>query len=149
MRRMFSMNIKVLYFSKSGNTKKVAESIAKATNQVAESVPPAYPSDNVKLLFLGAGVYLGKIDDKMKNYIRSLDAKKVKNVALFSTSGSDKNIEINIMKELLVAKGINVLDKSFSCGGKFFIFFKRNHPNAEDLKNAQDFAIKIVEGIKE
>lgn len=139
---------KVLYFSKGGNTKKVADSIAKAIDLSAETVPVAYPISNVQLLFLGAGLYAGKLDEKMTNYIKILDAKSVRNVALFSTSGNGEGSANKIMRDLLVAKGINVLDKSFSCKGQSFIFLSRKHPDEQDLKNAQDFAKECLESIK-
>jgi flavodoxin len=142
------MKAKVMYYSRSGNTKKVADAIAQAVGHTSEAVPPAYPFDNVKLLFLGAGVYGGKVDKKMTEYIRTLDAANIKNVALFSTMASqDKGIPL--MRQLLQEKGINVLEESFICPGKFFVFFKRNHPSAEDLKNAQAFAKRAMDRVKE
>lgn len=141
------MKIKVMYHSKGGNTKKIAEAIGQALNQPAEQVPPAYPPDNIKLLFLGSGLYAGKIDNKIRNFIDALDSKKVRNIALFGTSGG-QDTAIRIMRELLQAKGINVLEESYLCEGKFFIFFKRKHPDAHDIKNAQDFALKAFEKIK-
>jgi flavodoxin len=146
---MLLMNTKVMYFSKGGNTKKIAEAIAKSFNQSPESVPPAYPLDNIKLLFLGSAVYGGKISDKVKDYIKTLNVKKVRNVALFSTTGNGKDTAIMQMKDLIVAQGINVLDESFSCKGRFFLFLNAQRPNAEDLKNAQDFAKKTAEKLGE
>jgi flavodoxin len=142
------MNIKVLYFSKSGNTRKLAEAIAEKLNTPTESIPPAYPLDNVKVLFLGSGVYGGKIDQKMVDFIKTLDNKKVKNVALFGTAGSTQDSAIQAMKQQLTARGINVLDESYLCLGKFFLFFKLGHPNAEEIKGAQEFAEKVVKKLE-
>lgn len=142
------MKIKVLYQSRSGNTKKVAEAIAQSLSQVAEAVPPAYPPENVKLLFLGGGVYAGKVDKKIVDFINTLNTDRVKNVALFGTSGN-QDLAIAQMRELLKSKGINVLDESFLCKGKTFFFANRQHPSKEDLKEAQDFARRITEQVKE
>lgn len=141
------MKIKVMYHSLGGNTEKVAQAIAQVVGQPAEAVPPAYPLDNIKLLFLGGGVYKSKLHNKVVEYIRTLDAANIKNVAIFGTSGMQDN-GIKEMRALLQGKGINVLDESFLCPGKFFAFFKRNHPNAEDLKRAQDFARRTIESLK-
>ncbi|HEX3027061.1 MAG TPA: flavodoxin family protein [Clostridia bacterium] len=142
------MNIKVMYYSKGGNTKKVAQTISQAINQPAESIPPAYPAENIRLLFLGGGVYGGKLDPKLTEYINTLTPEKIKNVALFSTSGSGQGDGIRLMKEALEKKGLHVLDENFVCCGKYFIFFKRNHPDADELKAAQDFAKKAVEKLE-
>lgn len=147
---MLSMNIKVLYFSKGGSTKMVADSMAQALSlPAADSLPMAYPLENAKLVFLGAGLHSGKIDDKIKEYIKTLDArhaKEIKNVALFSTTANDDDAAIKSMKELLESKGIHVLDKSFCCEQKSL--FKRDRPNAADLKDAQDFAKACIDLVK-
>lgn len=137
------MNIKVLYFSKGGNTMKMAEAIASELSVTTEAIPPAYPLDNVKLLFLGASIHGKKIDEKMIDYIKTLDNKKVKNAALFSASGDNLD-GINAMKELLTSKGIHVMDESFCCEGKHALF-QHAHPDDNDLKNVRAFAKKTFE----
>ncbi|MCX7747621.1 MAG: nitric oxide synthase [Clostridia bacterium] len=138
------MKMKVLYHSKSGNTRKVAEAIAKEIGEREEAIPPAYPLENIGLLFIGGGIYAGKIDPKVKNFINILDSSRVKHAAVFGTSGGQDR-GILEMKELLKQRGIEVLEESFVCKGKSFIFFNRKHPNAVDLQNAQNFARKAVE----
>ena len=142
------MKIKVMYHSKSGNTKKVAEAIAQCLSVSAETVPAAYPLENVKLLFLGSGIYAGKINKTMKEFIRTLNASRVKNVALFGTCGS-QDAALKIMRELLEEQGINVLGETFLCKGKYFIFFYHSHPSREDLLGAQEFARTVIESVKE
>jgi flavodoxin len=139
------MKTKVMYHSRSGNTKKVADAIAKELGQIAEAVPADYPLENVDLLFLGAGIYAGKADKKMMEFITTLNTKRVKNVALFGTSAGKQDAHLSYMRELLKAQGINVIDETYTCGGKFLFFIQRNHPNNEDLMKAQKFA-KAVYG---
>lgn len=143
------MNCRVLYYSKGGNTKKVADKIAEAISAKIETLPPAYPLDNVKILFLGAGVYGGKLDPKVVDYINTLEKDKVKNVALFGTSGSPDAPEITLMRELCEKRGMNVLKSTYHCKGKFFLFFNRNHPNTEELAKAQKFANDCVNEVKD
>lgn len=138
------MSIRVQYFSRSGNTKKIAEAISQVVGQSAEIVPPAYPIDNIKLLFLGGSAYGGKLDSKLSDYIKTLNPQKVKNIALFSTSGSPHGPANKLMKEQLEAKGIRVFEKSFCCQGKFFLFFNVGRPNSEDIKKAQEFAKEVM-----
>jgi flavodoxin len=138
----------VLYYSKGGNTKKIADAIAEELEvPKTEQIPPAYPPENVQLLFLGTGVYGGKPDAKMIEFIRTLNSNRVKNVAVFGTKGS-QDTAIDTVKSLLKEKGINVIDETFSCKGKFFLFFNRNKPDSEDIKAAKAFARKVHDGLK-
>lgn len=142
----------VLYYSKSGNTKKIADAIAEELEDVqkSEQIPPAYPPENVALLFLGTAEYAGKPDPKMIEFIRTLNTNRVKNAAVFGTSGAG-NAEgkaIGAVKALLKEKGINVVEESFACKGRNFIFFNRNKPDANDLKAAKEYARKVYGSIK-
>jgi flavodoxin len=142
----------VLYYSKGGNTKKIADAIAEELEDVlkSEQIPPAYPPENVALLFLGTGEYAGKPDPKIIEFIRTLTPDRVKNVAVFGTSGSGlaEGKAISTVKSLLKEKGINVVDESYSCKGKFFIFMNRNKPDASDIKSAKEYARKVYNTVK-
>ncbi|MDF2986524.1 MAG: flavodoxin [Eubacterium sp.] len=142
----------VLYHSKGGNTKKISDAIAEELEDVlkSEQIPPAYPPENVALLFLGTGEYAGKPDPKMIEFIRTLNPNRVKNAAVFGTSGSGlaTGKAISAVKELLKEKGISVVDESYSCKGKFFLFMNRNKPDANDIKGAKEFARKVYNGTK-
>lgn len=142
------MKVKVMYHTRKGNTEKVAHAIAQTVGlKTAELVPPAYLPENLELLFLGGGLYAGKIDKTMEKFIHMLNPDRVRNVALFGTTGGqDKGIQQ--MKELLEKQGINVLSESFLCKGRFFVFFNRKHPNEIDLQEAQSFAKRVVEKLK-
>lgn len=140
------MKTRVMYHSKGGNTRKVAEAIAEKLGVKSEAIPPAYPCENVNILFLGAGLYAGKVDEKMIEYIRTLNANRVRNVAIFGTTGK-QDTAIGIMKEHLEKQGINVIDESFICKGKCFFFINRKHPSKDDLDAARDFASRVMEKI--
>ncbi|HEY5586554.1 MAG TPA: flavodoxin family protein [Ruminiclostridium sp.] len=138
----------VLYYSKGGNTKKVAEAIAKELGVLKpEQVPPAYPPEKVNLLFLGTGIYAGKPDPKMLEFIRMLNSNRVKNVAVFGTN-SGQDTAIDTVKALLKENGINVIEETFSCKGKFFLFFNRKRPDENDIKAAKEFARRAYDSVK-
>jgi flavodoxin len=141
------MKTEVIYYSRSGNTKKVADAIAQALGQVSEAVAPDYPLENVGILFLGAGAYANKVDKRMTEFIRTLNSGQVKNVALFGSYGWHKNY-LSYMRDLLKAQGINVIEETYSCKGKLFFFIYRKHPNDQDLRQAQEFAKVVYEKLK-
>lgn len=140
----------IMYYSRGGNTKVIADAIAEALElSRSEQLPPSYPLENVKLLFLGTGEYGGKPDPKTIEFVRTLNNKRVTNVAVFGTSGSGEanGKAITAVKELLKDKDINVIDETFSCKGKFFLFFNRNKPGKDDIQKAKEFAKRIYNSI--
>jgi flavodoxin len=145
------MNIKVMYHSKTGNTKKLAESMAGAlgiaAEQISESSLVEPVDEQIDMLFIGDGVYAGGPHRVTASFIKTLNGRLVKNAAVFGTFGGQKKA-ITIMKELLKKQGINVLDDSFGCRGKSWAILNRKHPSTEDLSAANEFAQSAVKNIK-
>jgi flavodoxin len=139
------MNIEVRYYSRSGNTKRVADAIAKAMGVQAKdcSAPITEPVD---LLFLGGAVYWFGIDKNLKQFIDRLDPSKVKCVAVFGTSAIIKAPDKETEK-LVRDKNITVSRHSFRCWGEFKAMHK-GHPNDEDLKQAATFALDTLNNLK-
>lgn len=137
------MKIKVMYQSRGGNTAKIAQAIAQSVGASAEIIPPGYPFDKTDILFIGGGCYGSKLDKTLSAYINTLDPKKAKAVAVFGTVGGGPKY-LDLMKTTLKNRGINVLDESFVCKGKFFAFFNRKHPDANDIANASKFAKDVI-----
>jgi flavodoxin len=99
------MKIAIKYQSHGGNTKEVAEAIAKAVGITAESIESSIV-ESVDLLFIGGGIYKWDIDSSLKNYLGNLNPGLVKSVAAFTTAGGmDKTKTILSIVE---SKGINV-----------------------------------------
>jgi len=80
------MSIAVRYQSRGGNTKMVAEAIAKAAGVTAEPVDVPL-NEPVDLLFVGGGVYAFSMDGALKTFVDALDLNTVKSAAAFSTGG--------------------------------------------------------------
>lgn len=134
------MKIAVRYYSKSGNTRKVAEVIAKALGVDALSIDEGLPKD-VDLLFLGSSVYAGGVDKKVKDFINELDG-SVKEIVNFSTAAIVKST-YDQMKKITKTKGLKLSEKEFHCRGSFKIMH-RNRPDADDLQKAEDFARSFI-----
>ncbi|MDL2324194.1 flavodoxin [Ruminococcaceae bacterium OttesenSCG-928-A16] len=136
------MNIEVRYFTRGGNTKKLADTIAQAAGVTAKpiSTPVEIETD---LLFLGASVYAAGVDAAMHAFINTLNPQLVHKVAVFSTAAIKKSAYPQVQK-LLNTKGISVLEKEFCCRGQFAMLH-RGRPNAQDLAQAFAFAKDIIE----
>jgi flavodoxin len=137
------MNIAVRYFSRTGNTEKVALAIAEALG--VEAVPLGGASsieEETDVLFLGAAVYAFGIDGAVASFIQKLDKAKVKKVVVFSTSAIVKSVRAPV-KKLLSEKGVPLSDKEFHCWGRFK-FMRKGRPGAADLERAKAFAKEVV-----
>ncbi|MCD8038773.1 MAG: flavodoxin [Lachnospiraceae bacterium] len=135
------MNVRVAYFSKSGNTKKLADCIAKTAGVRAEAIGNGAQME-ADILFLGASVYWGGIDGKVKDYIEQLDSKNVKEVVVFSTSALAQRAFPDIRKRL-EKRGLKAADENYYCRGEFAALHK-GRPDNDDLKEAAAFTKQIL-----
>ena len=134
------MDFQVIYFSKTGKTKKVAEAIASEIGVKAEDVKGAKLNDKA-FVFLGSGCYGSKPAKIITEFIKDNNFKS-KNVALFGTSGGGKGLEVNDMEEKLIAKEACIKGKFF-CKGSFLLI-NRGRPNDEDLNEAKTFGKLMI-----
>lgn len=132
---------RVVYFSKGGNTKKIADAIADEVGIPSASVEQSNGLSSTEILFVGASIYAGSIDGKLRAFLTILSPSQVKKVALFGTSAGKKTA-LPEVKSILQPKGIAVLNDEFHCKGSFLLV-NRGRPNEEDLKQAKLFARKI------
>ncbi len=135
------MNIQVRYYSRSGNTKKLADCIAKTAGVTAAEITDG-TTEQADILFLGASVYWGGIDGKVKKYIRQLDSSKVKQVIVFSTSALTERA-FNEIRKLLLERGIQVVEENFYCRGSFATLHK-GRPDHNDLEAASAFTKQVL-----
>ena len=131
----------VIYYSMTGNTKKVAEVIAAELDVSAEDVKTKGELAEDSFLLLGSGNYFPLPGRGFKKLVASNDFDGRK-VALFGTSGGGKGREVEALEKMVTAKGAKVMGK-FHCTGKMFFFINRKHPDKKDLKNAKKFARKL------
>ena len=135
------MNIEVRYFSRGGNTKRLAEAIAAAVG--AEARDLAEPMENrADLLFLGGSVYGGKPDPAVTAFLRK-NADRIGRVVVFGSSASGRSAHAAIRAEAADC-GVEASEMFFHCPGAF-LFLHRNRPNDRDCESAADFARKQVE----
>ncbi len=134
------MKIAIRYYTKTGNTKKLAEAISQVVNVEAKTVDEPL-SEDVDILFLGSAVYAAGIDDKVRQFIKGIDV-NVGEVVNFSSAALIESTYKQVKKEV-EAKGLKMSENEFHCRGAFK-FVHRGRPNEEDLKDVQEFAKGIV-----
>lgn len=130
------MRAAVRYYSRSGNTKAVAEAIAKAADVRAVSVDErdALLKEPADVLFIGGALYAYGIDKRLKDYLEKLKKDDVKKAVVFLTSWISKH-SIDLIKNGLSENGIPVSDETF---------YVRNKPNEKQLADAEGFAKKFL-----
>lgn len=132
----------VIYYSLTGNTRKVAQAIATELGVAAESAKTKDGLAEGSLVFLGAGLYGPLRGWGLKQFIDRNDFQGRK-VALFGTSGEGKGKELAALEELVEAKGAEVVGRFF-CSGQFLFLINHSHPTSEDLRDATRFAREVV-----
>lgn len=131
------MRIAVRYYTKTGNTKRLAESLAAAVGVQAQ--PISVPVDEaVDILFLGNSYYAFNIDPEVRDFVRSLDRSKVGRIVNFG-SAAMLNSTWKKVKAEADRVGIPMEPREFHCRGAFKGLHK-DRPNAQDLQAAADFA---------
>lgn len=135
------MKIAVRYYTKTGNTKKLAEAVAEAVG--AEALPISTPvEEKVDVLFLGNSYYAFTIDPEVREFVKSLDKDMIGKIVNFGSAAllnsTYKKVKVEADKV-----GIPMDEREFHCKGEFKSLHK-GRPNEEDLKAVADFARKIV-----
>ena len=138
------MNIAIRYYTRSGNTKKLADAIAEAISIEAEDInsPLAEKAD---ILFLGSSYYAFDADNSVKKFIAD-NKDSIGKIVCFGTSAMMKSMRKPIVK-VADKLGIAVADEEFHCRGRFGIIHK-DRPNEKDIEDAKEFAIKILNSAK-
>ena len=135
------MKIAVRYYTKTGNTKRLAEAVAEAVG--AKALPISTPvTEKADVLFLGNSYYAFSIDPEVREFVASLDKEKVGKIVNFG-SAAMLNSTFKKVKAEADKVGIPMDDREFHCKGEFKGLHK-GRPNEDDLSAAAEFAKAIV-----
>lgn len=140
---MTNSNVSIVYASKTGHSRKIAEAIGKELHVQPRNMKEKPEMKDVDLLLFVGGIYGGKSLPQTIQYIESLDKNKVKKVALI-TSCTSKNTPQESIRTILQDKGIKVIEDEFICQGSF-LFFGLGHPNKIEIGNAVKYANELVQ----
>lgn len=134
------MNIKVRFYSRSGNTEKLAKGIAEALGCECSDISAGL-GEKTDVLFLGSSVYAGGFDASVGDFIKQ-NADKIGQIVCFGSSASGRST-YNKVKALAEASGIKIYKDFYNCPGHF-MFLNKTRPNEKDIGEAADFAKKAV-----
>lgn len=156
-------SIIILYSYHHHNTEKVAKAIGKVLDaeiKWPEDINPGELGD-YDLIGFGSGIYGSKHHETILELTDRLPQVTEKRAFIFSTCGApvaiggqktldDYSIKCHsLLREKLKTKGYLIIDE-FICAGlntnsflRLFGGINKGRPNAEDLKHAEEFALKL------
>ncbi|MFH1005987.1 MAG: flavodoxin domain-containing protein, partial [Candidatus Latescibacterota bacterium] len=146
----------VIYFSQTGNTRKVAEVIQKEIKSAAGQcdivrIREANTRNLVDydLVGLGCPTFAHREPENVKRFITGLGPLRGKNCFIFSTHGGHPSNVLTSMDEKLRRLGLKVIG-GFNCDGSDHMphftspWYTEGHPDEVDLQMAADFGREMV-----
>lgn len=155
----------VVYYSLTGNTRKVAEAIYEVLSEPKTIKPlsEVQTVDDYDLIFIGFPVHSHSLPYRVENFLKNLPSGK--KLALFMTHGSIPGTRLSqeAMEQALVLSGKNRVLGTFSCRGKVspqalevlskspehqlwaeMAITAATHPDEHDIEDARTFARLVL-----
>ena len=149
----------VLFSYHHKNTEKIAKVFAKALDAQIRTPQQVSPEElqDYSLVGFGSGIYDEKHHELLLELADTLPQVTNKKAFIFSTSAIMGEAKVAkdhlILREKLQSKGYTIVDE-FACKGfntnsflKYFGGMNKGRPNAEDLKNAEQFAQNLKQSL--
>lgn len=134
------MKTAVVFQSMTGHSRKIAKAAASVLGVEAQPIATAALPEGCELLFIVGGIYGGKSDPKLIQWIEELYLTGIRLAVLMGASVREKAQPM--LRAALEKKGIRVLDEEFHCLGSFLLL-RFGHPNQDELRQAAQFARKV------
>ena len=131
------MKYAVRFYTKTGNTKRLAKAVAEELGVEALPITEAI-TEPVDVLFLGNSYYAFSIDPEVRAFVASLTKDKVGKIVNFGTAALLKSTYKKVKAEADKV-GIPMDENEFHCRGEFKGLHK-GRPNEADLQAAKEFA---------
>lgn len=134
------MNIAVRYFTKTGNTKKLADAIAQELNIEAKELSASLDG-KVDILFICNSVYWAGADGSVKKFIKE-NKDRIGLLVNVSTAAMIESTYAQI-KKIAEKENVKLSDQEFHCRGKFTALHS-GHPDEADIAAVKAFAGKVI-----
>ncbi len=156
---MAMKSLLILYSYHHKNTEKIARIFAKVLDAQIKTLQQVNLEElqEYSLIGFGSGIYSEKHHEYLLDLADRLPQITNKKAFIFSTSAIMGDAKVakdhSLLREKLQSKGYIIVDE-FSCKGfntnsflKLFGGMNKGRPNAEDLKNAEEFASNLKQNI--
>jgi ferredoxin len=152
--------VKLIYFSPTGTTKKVLESIAKGiTNEVVEHINLTLPDNSQKtippfsdeLVIIGAPVYGGRLPVDAINRFKQIKANNTLAILIVVYGNREFEDALLELKNLAIDLGFNPVAGGAFIGEHSFatkdVPIANGRPDSLDIQKAMDFGTKVKDKI--
>lgn len=136
------MKYAIRYYSKFGHSEQMAQAVSDVLGVKAESVETPL-TEEVALLFIGAGLFLAKVNGRVKEFARTLDPKKVKKIVCFGSCALSDS-PVPQLRKIFEELGFTVATESFTCRGSMGPWHG-DRPNAQDLEELRRFTRQFIQ----
>lgn len=153
------MTVTLIYFSQTGNTRKIANAMSEAFEQAGHSVK-SHDMQKVNTLDLSSSDLIGigcptfecTIPTPVKEFLNSLTLPENQKMFVFATQGGASGNVLSDLNSLLKKKGANVLAGLLSPGqvrhpAPCLVGKTPNRPNIDDLFKAKNFALTLSKSL--
>lgn len=150
------MNNIVIYSSRNGNSKLIAEAIAEELDCRIVNLNELENKDidlkEIDTIYLGSGIYGGTVHRDILDFgkflnLNSLNRTKTLKIAFFITwlgRGKSDMSGIKHFKNILRSEKIDIQADYFRCFGESFKFIRKSHPDKNDINNAKAWAKRMA-----
>lgn len=135
------MKAKSLHFSKHGTVQPAAAEIGRVFQCVCDQIPPAYPCEGEKVVFIGVDAS-GKLPSPVEHFCSDLNPTRTKNVAFYLINGSADMLQD--IKGVLEGHGVHMVDDVLTLEVKSS-FFKKGSLTDADVQKTLAWAKKVIE----
>lgn len=136
--------MRILFYSKAGNSELMAQAISREQKAGCDKIPPAYPCEGEKLLFIGVEADKKKPEAPLADFCSNLTPQRCKNVAFFAIGSSFEVIDE--LKSIVKKNGVNVVENTYTCSVKGGLF-KKGKVSDSDLAAAAKWSNEIVQSL--
>ncbi len=135
------MKAKSLHFSKHGIVQPAASEIGRVFQCVCDQIPPAYPCEGEKVVFVGVESS-GKLPGPVEHFCSDLNPTRTKNVAFYLVNGNPDMLKD--IQSVLEGHGVHMVEDVLTLEVKSS-FFKKGSLTDADVQKALDWAQNVVQ----
>lgn len=136
------MKAKALHFSKKELASEVSAELGRVYECVNDKIPPAYPCENEKVVFVGVEMS-GRLDKKVEAFLKDLNPTRTKNVAFYTVNKDGSTAGFEAITKVLEANGVNVVAPVYNvkCVSSLF----KSSVSDEEIQKAVAWAKDVID----
>lgn len=136
------MKAKSFHCSKSGAAQPIAEAIGLKLKCVSDKMPPAYPCESEKVVFIGVEMN-GKLPKEVEQLCKELVPARTKSVAFYVINGKGSDEGLQPIIDVVEANGVKKVGETLKITVKSSLF-KKGSVTESDVTNAVAWATEIA-----